>query len=312
MDAIIEDLEQVRAELAESFDVIRMLGRGAMGAVYLAFDRRLQRWVAIKRLLPDLAQDAAFRERFRREALTNARLAHPNIVPIHAFVDTGRTMYSVMRYVPGRSLAYTVWRREPLPSLDACRILADLAAALGYAHRQRVVHRDIKPENILMDEDSGRPMITDFGIARAVSLDAMHADERREERGMIYGTARFMSPEQATGEPELDGRSDLYSLGILGYALLSGTLPFDGDTLLGIAAQHISSDPPPLGPRAPDAAEGVVRVIMRCLAKNPADRWADGHTLREALIREGVHPEAMRRGTRMRLVDRLLPVRRRA
>jgi serine/threonine protein kinase len=174
------------------------------------------------------------------------------------------------------------------------------------------VHRDIKPENILMDEDSGRPMITDFGIARAVSLDAMHADERREERGMIYGTARFMSPEQATGDPEIDGRSDLYSLGILGYALLSGTLPFDGDTLLGIAAKHISSDPPPLGPRAPEVAEGVVRIIMRCLAKSPADRWADGRTLHAALVREGIHPEAMRRGTRLSLVARLAQVRRRA
>jgi serine/threonine-protein kinase len=312
MTALPEQIHEVRAELADSFDVIRMLGRGSMGAVYLAFDRRLQRWVALKRLLPEFAGDTDLRERFRREALTNARLAHPGIVPIHALVEAGPTMYSVMRYVPGRSLAYTVWRRQPLPPLEACHILADLAAALDYAHRQRVVHRDIKPENILMDDESGRPMITDFGIARAVSLDAMHAGERRAERGMIYGTARFMSPEQAAGEPELDGRSDLYSLGVLGYALLSGTLPFDGDSLLAIAAQHVSAAPPPLGPRAPGVADGVIRIIMRCLAKSPADRWADGHTLRDALVSEGIHPGELRPRGALRLVGRLVPTRHRS
>ena len=280
--------------LAGNFELVRLLGRGATGTVYLALERSLQRWVAIKALLPEFSGSIERREQFKREALANARLAHPNIVPIYSFGETHGAAYSVMRYVPGQSLAYELWRREPLSVVDACQILADLASALDYAHRQRVVHRDIKPENVLLDRDTGRPMLTDFGIARSVSLDAMRADEIQAERGVVRGTAHFMSPEQAAGDHELDGRSDLYSLGVLGYALLSGTLPFEGASFLEVAAQHGTAPPPPLGGRAPSAPEGVVRVIMRCLAKNPEERWADGRSLREALLRVGVRVERLR------------------
>lgn len=282
--------------VSAQYDLVRQLGRGATGAVYLALDRTLQRWVAIKFLLPAFAYDLERRERFRREALTNARLTHPNIVPIHSFGEQAGVMFSVMQYIRGPSLAYTLSRQQRLPVAEACRILADLAGALDYAHRQRIVHRDIKPENVLVDSVTGRPMLTDFGIARAVSLDAMAAGEIRAEREMIRGTAHFMSPEQAAGEPELDGRSDLYSLGILGYALLSGTLPFEGRTMLELAARHVTETPPPLAERAAGAPREVVRVITRCLAKTPEARWATGDELREALLREGVHPRRMRWG----------------
>jgi serine/threonine protein kinase len=297
--------------LAGHFDLVRLLGRGATGTVYLALDLTLQRWVAIKALLPEFSGSIERREQFKREALANARLAHPSIVPIYSFGETHGVAYSVMRYVPGQSLAYTLWRREPLPVADACQILADLASALDYAHRQRVVHRDIKPENVLLDRDTGRPMLTDFGIARSVSLDAMRADEIRAERGVVRGTAHFISPEQAAGDHDIDGRSDLYSLGVLGYALLSGSLPFEGASFLELAAKHGTAPPPPLRERAPHAPEGVARTIMRCLAKNPEERWADGRTLREALLREGVRVERLRSpiARTLGLVGRLLRVR---
>jgi serine/threonine-protein kinase len=291
---ILEERRWLQLAVGAQFDLVRLLGRGATGAVYLALDRTLQRWVAIKVLLPALTFDAERRERFRREALTNARLSHPNIVPIYSFGEAEGVMYSVMEYIRGPSLAYTLSQRQVLPVVEACRILADLAGALDYAHRQRIVHRDIKPENVLLDSTTGRPMLTDFGIARAVSLDAMPAGEIRAERGMIRGTAQFMSPEQAAGEPELDGRSDLYSLGVLGYALLSGTLPFEGRTMLELAARHVVEAPPPLAERATGAPRGVVRAITRCLAKAPEARWATGEELRKALIREGVRPERLR------------------
>jgi serine/threonine protein kinase len=293
-DHTLDEQRWLQDALAARFSLVRLLGRGAMGAVYLAHDRTLQRWVAIKALLPELSDNPELREQFRREALANARLEHPNIVPIYGFAESGDVAYSVMRYVRGPLLAYKLWRREPIPVLDACQILADLANALDYAHREGVVHRDIKPENVLLDRETGRPMLTDFGVARTISLDAMPMGGASAERGVARGSAHFMSPEQATGEMDLDGRSDIYALGVLGYALLSGTLPFEGSNFLQLAAQHGAAAPPPLRERAPSVPEGVVRVIARCLAKNPEERWADGHTLRAALLREGVHAEALR------------------
>ena len=276
--------------VGDAYAVERLLGRGGMGVVYLALDRVLQRWVAIKALLPEYGTDPDRREAFRREALANARLAHPNIVPVHAYGEADETAYIVMRYVPGHSLAYVLWRGEPLLVPRTCEILAELADALDYAHRQRVVHKDIKPENVILDQDTGRPMLTDFGIARAVSLDAMLAQDIQAERGLVRGTVHFMSPEQAAGTHDLDGRSDIDSLGVLGYALLTGTLPFEGGTFAQIAAKHGTEPPPPIEDRAKDVPAGVARAIVRCLAKRPDARWPDGAALRQALIEEGVDP----------------------
>jgi serine/threonine-protein kinase len=284
----------LQGALDKRYTLVRLLGRGAMGVVYLARDRRLQRLVAIKTLLPEFSGDPDRREQFRREALTNARLAHPNIVPVYSVEDPEGLLYLVMRYIHGQSLAYRLWRRRAIPIEEVCQILADLASALDYAHRQNVVHRDIKPENVLIDRDTGCTMLTDFGIARFGSLDSVGIAEFRAEKGIIRGTVQYMSPEQAAGEWELDGRSDLYALGVLGYAMLVGRLPFDGTTFSEVAAKHVHTAPVPVEELAPGTPPAVAAIIMRCLEKNPNDRWTDGRRLREALI------EARVRGARSR------------
>ncbi|HJU64403.1 MAG TPA: serine/threonine-protein kinase [Gemmatimonadaceae bacterium] len=277
--------EWLQAALDRRYTLVRLLGRGAMGVVYLARDRRLQRLVAIKTLLPEFSGDSERREQFRREALTNARLAHPNIVPVYSVEDPEGLLYLTMRYIHGQSLAYRLWRRRAIPIDDVCRILADLASALDYAHRQNVVHRDIKPENVLIDRDTGCTMLTDFGIARFGSLDSVGIAEFRAEKGVIRGTVQYMSPEQAAGEWELDGRSDLYALGVLGYAMLAGRLPFDGTSFREVAAQHAHTPPKPIDELVPDTPPAVAAIIMRCLEKSPNDRWTDGRRLREELIK---------------------------
>ncbi len=280
--------EWVADGLGAEYAVVRLLGRGAVGAVYLALDRRLQRYVAVKVLQRPLAMDGDVRERFLREARTNATLAHPAIVPVFAMGGEGDFVYFTMQYVPGDSLAAALHDRPRLPAAEVCRILAELASALDYAHRQRIIHRDVKPENILLHRDTGMPMLTDFGVARAVSLDAMDPEEQRAERELFWGTPRFMSPEQIAGEDDLDGRSDLYALGALGYTMLAGRSPFDGAGPLEIAAQQLTIRPASLQHLAPDAPSALIDVITRCLARHPRDRWRDGRTLRDELIGAGV------------------------
>ena len=294
----------LRQALPGRYSLVRLLGRGSSGAVFLAHDRVLQRWVAVKALLPELAGDGERREQFRREQLTNARLAHPNIVPVFDYGEARGVAWAILRYVPGESLAAHIRPERLLPPGDVCRILAELADALAYAHRQRVIHRDIKPENVVLDRDTGRPMLTDFGIARAVSLDAMQADEIRRERLIVRGTAHFMSPEQLTGTRELDGRSDLYALGVLGYALLSGTLPHDGESFAEIARRH-GTPPPPLAERARHAPPALAEAVMRCLARRPDDRWPDGQALRDALLGDGTRERTRREGRLARIWRRV-------
>lgn len=277
----------VRDTFARIHPIIRRLGAGASGAVYLARDNALHRVVALKVLAPDLAQDPGARDRFQVEARVNARLCHPNIVPVHHLAETAGIPYLTMRYVPGMPLGYHVWRRETWPLEQVARVLSDVAGALDYAHREQVVHRDVKPENILLDKHTGSAMLADFGIARGVSLNAMRSDQREAERGFLWGTPHFMSPEQAAGHLEIDGRADLYALGIIGYALLAGRLPFEGDSVLDLMGQHLNAAPPDLERLADSGARRLVPVIMQCLAKHPNDRWADGRSLREAILEAG-------------------------
>ncbi len=178
--------------LGAHYEIVRLLGRGGMGAVYLARERALERTVAIKVLPPEVAVSAEAQERFRREARTAAKLTHPNIVPLHTFGEVEGMMYFVMGYVRGESLADRMRRYEKLPPDDARRILSAIADALDYAHRQGVVHRDIKPDNILLEQESGRPMLTDFGIAKAAA-----SGETLTELGTAIGTPHYMSPEQS-------------------------------------------------------------------------------------------------------------------
>ncbi|MFL5604925.1 MAG: serine/threonine-protein kinase, partial [Gemmatimonadaceae bacterium] len=193
------------------------IGRGGMAVVYRATDLRLHRRVAIKVLPPELAFNGDVRERFLREAQTSAQLTHPNIVPIFTVDEREGMVYFVMALVDGETLGQRLARTPRLPVEQVKRILVDVADALAYAHAQGVVHRDVKPDNIMLDRTSGRALVTDFGIARAAA-----GDSRLTVTGVAIGTPAYMSPEQALGERELDGRSDIYSLGVIGYQMLAG------------------------------------------------------------------------------------------
>lgn len=267
--------------LGSQYEVMRLLGRGGMGAVYLARESALDRLVAVK-VLPPEASDDHSRERFQREARTAAKLTHPNIVPLYSFGETDGMMYFVMGFVQGESLADRMARQGKMPEKESRRILAETADALLYAHTQGVVHRDIKPDNILLDDATGKPMLTDFGIAKAQiggsTLTAI---------GSVVGTPHYMSPEQASGERDIDGRSDIYSLGVVAYAMLSGELPFDGNSLQDIIVQHVTKEAPQLTDVAADTTEHVSRAVGRCLAKDPQDRWRDAGEFRAAIREEG-------------------------
>lgn len=274
------DAELLLRELGDEFQIVRLLGRGAMGSVYLARDLTLHRVVAIKVLRWDLMTSPDDCERFLREARTTGQLAHPNIVPLHRFGATPNLMYMVMRYVPGESLGARLRRARRLDPDEVRRILADLALTLEYAHREGIVHRDLKPENILLETsgDTMRPMVADFGVAARRSYDPPPGELRRS-----FGTPHFMSPEQAAGEVDIDGRSDIYSLGVLGYLMLSGLLPYTGDTVQQISAHRVEAKHRPLRLAAPDAPRDLVEAIERCLMPSPDDRWRHARDLHAAL-----------------------------
>ena len=264
-----------QAALAGRYALERELGRGGMGIVYRARDLRLERVVAIKLLPPQLADTAERRHRFMREARMAAQLSHPHIIPIHAVEEVGAFVFFVMSYVDGETLGARLRRDGRLKPADAARMLREVAWALAYAHRQALVHRDIKPDNILLEQGSGRALVADFGIARVVAAPR----EGDSGEGRLVGTPEYMSPEQALGEP-VDGRSDLYSLGVVGYYALSGRLPFAGTTT-AIIGQQVNRPPPPLD--APAAPPQLVATIERCLAKDPAQRYQTGEELAAAL-----------------------------
>ena len=274
------DAELLARELKHDFQIVRLLGRGAMGSVYLARDLALHRVVAIKVLRWDLAGSTDDCERFRREARTTGQLAHPSIVPLHSFGESPNLMYMVMRYVPGESLGARIRRLGKLGPDETRSILAELALTLEYAHREGIVHRDLKPEHILLETsgDTVRPMVADFGVAMRRSSDPPPGELRRS-----FGTPHFMSPEQAAGEVDIDGRSDIYSLGVLGYLMLSGQLPYTGDTVQQISARRSEANRRSLRTLAPDAPRDLVEAIERCLQSDPDDRWRHARELHAAL-----------------------------
>lgn len=276
--------EQIIKHLGAQFQVVREIGRGGMGVVFLARDIALHRLVAIKVLRAEFTASPEHRERFRREARMTARLNHPNIVPVHSFGEAGGDLgelplvYIVMKYVHGESLADRMRRMGRLPATEVQQILKDLALALESAHRDGVVHRDLKAENILLDRDTGRAMLTDFGVALLRSLDPVRAESAR-----AFGTPHYMSPEQAAGELDLDGRSDLYSLGVLGYYMLSGELPFNGLTFEALAARHIADIHTPLYSLVPGSSGALCNIIERCLQKDRRERWQSGREMADAV-----------------------------
>ena len=271
--------DRVVAAVGDLYDVEAEIGRGGSAVVYRATDVRLRRQVALKVLPPELAYREDVRSRFLREAQTAAQLSHPNIVPIYAVDEREGLVYFVMCLVDGESVAGRL-RREPRPPLDYVRrVLRETADALAFAHGRGVVHRDIKPDNILIDRDSGRAMVTDFGIARAIE----GADSRLTATGIAVGTPAYMSPEQALGERDVDARSDIYSLGVVGYLMLAGELPFRATNTPAMLMKHIGEPLPPLGARRPDLPPAVRDAIERALAKKPEDRWASATEFRDAL-----------------------------
>ncbi|MEP6743869.1 MAG: protein kinase, partial [Gemmatimonadota bacterium] len=263
-------IDELRERLAEvlygRYQIRRTLGVGGMGAVFLAEEIGLEREVAIKVLPPKLAEDPGVVIRFEREARTAARLDHTHIIPIYRVESEGGLHYFVMKYVAGRPLDALIAARGPLPVAQAVRILSEASTALEHAHRKGVVHRDIKPANILLDEDD-HILLADFGIAKAVAAAA-----ELTNTGVVIGTPYYMSPEQALGIA-VDGRSDQYSLAVVGYRMLTGEALFDADSSMAILYKHIHQPPPRLRDRRPDVPEHIERATLRALAKSPADRF---------------------------------------
>ncbi|HYW33038.1 MAG TPA: serine/threonine-protein kinase [Gemmatimonas sp.] len=278
-DGFAHEFPALSDALRGQFHVHRELGRGGMGVVYLARDERLDRMVALKVLPAELAALPATRERFLREARTAAHLAHPNIVPVYRADEVGGSAYFAMAFVDGESLADRVRDRGPLPPAEAVPILRDVAWALAYAHARGVVHRDVKPENILLERATRRTLVTDFGIAHHTTPDP---SDRLTQDGHVLGTLHFMSPEQVNGEA-LDGRSDLYALGVVAYHILSGRLPFEGLGAAAVLVAHATKPAPPLHRVAPNVPTPLAAVVDRCLTKAPGDRFANGEALAEAL-----------------------------
>jgi hypothetical protein len=276
---------RLAAALGDAYTIEGEVGRGGMGVVYRARDERLQRRVAIKVLPPELAFQKDIRERFTREAQTAAKLSHPHIVPIHTVGEGHGLVYFVMGYVDGESVAGRIRRRGKLPVEETRRIMTESADALSAAHGFSIIHRDIKPDNILLEGSRGRVMITDFGIAKALSGSS---GATLTGAGVAIGTPAFMSPEQAAGEREIDGRSDLYSLGIVTYQMLTGELPFNAPTVAGILMKQITEPAPDVRARRPDVPEDLALAVSRCLEKDPENRWPTADALRRALENRAV------------------------
>jgi len=268
------------------YELLRHIARGGMADVYLARDQLLDRQVALKVLFPEFANDASFVERFRREAQAAANLNHPNIVGIHDWGQERGTYYIVMEHVSGRSMADVLRSTGPLSPDRAAEIAADVASALGTAHAAGVVHRDVKLGNILVSDD-GVVKVTDFGIATAF---ANRASTDLTQHGSVMGTAAYFSPEQAQGKP-VDGRSDLYSLGVVLYEMLAGVPPFQAETAVAVAYMHVQTPPQNLRRRGVNVAESLDAITMKLLAKRPADRYPSADDLRRDLRRylSGAH-----------------------
>ena len=260
-----EILEPLRHATTGDYDIAGELGRGGMATVFLAHDIALDRKVAIKVMTPSLVTGAGMVERFKREARTAASLSHPHIIPIYAVRETGNLLFFVMKFVEGRSLDTVIREQGPLPIPMVQAIMNQVGGALGYAHRRGIVHRDMKPANIMLDEE-GWAVVTDFGIAKVADARGLTMT------GVTIGTPTYMSPEQCASK-EITGATDQYSLGIVAYELLTGTIPFDADSLMGIMWKHFNEPPPPVRQLRPDCPEPLAEAIARMLAKDPATRW---------------------------------------
>jgi formylglycine-generating enzyme required for sulfatase activity/tRNA A-37 threonylcarbamoyl transferase component Bud32 len=287
---------RLQSALGAGYAVERTIGQGGFAAVYLVRDLSLKRPLAVKVLSPDLLLSATAQERFRREAETIAQLSHPHIVPLHFIGNANDIFYLAMQFVDGESLADRLEREGRIDVEDTARILREVASALDLAHRRGVIHRDIKPHNVLLERDSGRALVTDFGIARTAENSSLTAS------GMVVGTPTYMSPEQVVGD-KVDHRADLYALGIVGYEMLAGRPPFGGATPTEVLMKRVAT-PAELVERArPDAPPALAAVINRCLQQDPDRRFATAGEMVRALggitpVSGGHSTVELARGTR--------------
>ena len=276
---------RLKEALGDDYTIEGEIGRGGMGVVFRARDERLQRRIAIKVLPPELAFQKEIKERFTREAQTAARLSHPHIVPIHDVGEGKGLVYFIMGLVEGESLGARIKRRGKLPAEEARRIMKETADALSAAHALSIIHRDIKPDNVLLEGTRGRVMVTDFGIAKALSSAT---GGTLTGAGIAIGTPQFMSPEQAAGEKQIDGRSDIYSLGVVTYQMLTGQLPFSAPTVAGILMKQITEPAPIIHEFDRGVPEDLSLAVARCLEKDPENRWGTADALRRALENRSV------------------------
>src|SRR4051794_25152321 len=262
---------------ANRYELGEEIGRGGMADVFLAHDRLLDRRVAVKVLLREFASDATNVERFRREAQAAARLNHPHIVAVYDWGEEDDTSFIVMEYVPGQTLREVMQTYGRLSAMDAARIAAEIADALSFAHAHGVVHRDVKPGNVLITPQ-GQVKVTDFGIARAETSEPL------TKTGAVLGTATYFSPEQAQGFP-LDGRSDVYALGVVLYEMLTGVAPFTASSPVSIAYKHVREAPAPPSTLVPELAGAMDRIVLTAMAKDVNQRYASAQDFRAALMR---------------------------
>src|SRR5579859_174772 len=270
----VTEIDLVRDQLKEEYEILDELGRGGMAIVFKAREKQLERDVAIKVLPFSLAFDKEFVERFQREARTSAKLEHPAIIPIYRVGKSGRVIYFVMKFLRGKPLSSLLAARGALPPGEIRRVLMEVGRALGYAHKSGIVHRDIKPDNIMFDEH-GQSVVTDFGIAKAATSGKLTGT------GMAIGTPHYMSPEQARAQ-NLDGRSDLYSLGVVAYQCLVGSVPFDGEDSFSIGYKHIMEDLPTPALDSPDKRD-LFEIIKKMMAKVPDERFQNAEEMVAAI-----------------------------
>ncbi len=275
--------------IGPNYKVEKTLGAGGFAVVYLVRDLNLKRKLAVKVLSPDLITSKTVLERFRREAETVAQLSHPHIVPLHFIGQKDELLYLAMECIDGGSLVDRIEKEGKLPPDEVIRIVKEVASALAYAHKRGVIHRDIKPHNVLMEEETGRSLVTDFGIARTAEGSSLTAS------GMMVGTPAYLSPEQVTGAPS-DHRADIYALGVMAYEMLTGQPPFTGPTPTAILMKRLSENPQPLGKLRPEAPQVLRDTIDGMLAQNPEERFQSAAEVVRALggatPASGGHPTA--------------------